>query len=101
MLAICGRLNGRVFVNNGDARAEIMRSIRSHLAVSSPHNGRGTRINTEPCTSVFPSAVGSVVEEFKRNLEAVDGHCFIASDDADVAAVLARLTDRKRTRLNS
>src|SRR6185369_3643017 len=88
--ATCGRLKRRVFVNNGDARAEIMRSIRSHLAASVRYDGRANGIDKDlrvgnlpcdPCKSPFPAASRSVVEEFKRNLEAVDGHCVIARDN--------------------
>ncbi len=83
-------------MNNGDARAEIMRSIRSHLAKSLPDDGREPRINTDPCKSVSVSGVASVVEVFKRNLEAVDGHCIIARNGAEIAAALTRITEGKR-----
>ena len=89
-------------MNNGDARAEIMRSIRSHLAASVRYDGREKGINNDlrvgkvPCKSPFPTVSRSVVEEFKRNLEAVDGRCFMARDDAEVAAVLSQLTQGKR-----
>jgi L-lactate utilization protein LutC len=73
-----------------------MRSIRSHLAASAPYDGGETRVNTDPCKSVSPSAAGSVVEEFKRNLEAVDGHCIITRNDVEVAAALTRITEGKR-----
>lgn len=36
------------------------------------------------------------VEEFKRNLEAVDGHCIIASNEAEVAEAITRITQNKR-----
>lgn len=83
-------------MNNGDARAEIMRSIRSHLAASPFYDSREPRINTDPCQSVSPSAVASVVDDFKRNLEAVDGHCFIVHSEADVAEVVNRIAKGKK-----
>ena len=73
-----------------------MRSIQSHLAASALYDGREPRINTDPCKSVSPSAVGSVVEEFKRNLEAVDGHCFVVHSEADVAEVVNRVVNGKK-----
>lgn len=39
----------------------------------------------------------SLVEEFKKNLEAVDGHCLIAADESEVAAAVTRITQEKRT----
>ena len=82
-------------MNTGDARTDIMRSIRAHLALSAPYDGHETRINTNPCKSVFSSAAVSVVEEFKRNLEAVDGHCIIARNELELEAALAGITEGK------
>lgn len=81
-------------MNSGDARAEIMRSIRTHLALSAAHD-------SEPIRSFFPKSaspptVASVVEVFKRNLEAVDGHCFVVCNDAEVAETVERITQGKR-----
>jgi L-lactate utilization protein LutC len=83
-------------VNSGDARTEIMRSIRSHLALSAPDDSREPRTDTDPYTSLSPSVVNSVVEEFKRNLEAVDGHCIIARNKLEVEAAVTRITEGKR-----
>jgi L-lactate dehydrogenase complex protein LldG len=79
-------------VNTGDARAEIMRSIRSHLALSAPHDGPETRIETDPFKSVFKTDSQSVVEVFKQNLEAVDGHCIVVSNDAEVEETVKRIS---------
>ena len=79
-------------MNTGDARAEIMRSIRSHLALSAPHDGREPRIKTDLCKSVSKTAVDSVVEVFKQNLEAVDGHCIVVCSDAEVEETVKRIT---------
>jgi len=73
-----------------------MRSIRAHLAKSAPHNGRETQTNTEPCKSVSQKAVASVVDEFKRNLEAVNGHCIIVRNEVEVEAAVRGLTEGKR-----
>ena len=73
-----------------------MNSIRSHLAASSRYDGLETQMNPSPCKSVSQRAVASVVEDFKRNLEAVDGHCIIARNDAEVEAAVKGITGGKR-----
>jgi len=73
-----------------------MSSIRAHLAASASHDGPETQMNTGPCKSVSQRAVASVVDEFKRNLEAADGHCIIARDEHEVEAALAGITRDKR-----
>jgi L-lactate dehydrogenase complex protein LldG len=83
-------------VNNGDARAEIMRSIRTHLSTSAPYDGLETQIKTNPPKSVSPKTVGSVVELFMRNLESVDGHCIIVRAQAEVEETIKRITQGKR-----
>lgn len=88
-------------MNSGDARAEIMRSICTHLATSAPYDAREPAIKTNPCQSVSPKAVASVVQLFKQNLEAVDGHCIIARDDAEVAAAVKQITEGKTTATSS
>ncbi|HEU4796442.1 MAG TPA: lactate utilization protein [Pyrinomonadaceae bacterium] len=76
---------------NGDARAEIMRSIRAHLATSAPYDGLETQIKTNPSISVSEDAVTSVVQLFKQNLEAVDGHCIVVGNDTEVEEVFTRI----------
>jgi len=84
-------------VNNGDvrmatsARETIMQSIRSHLAASAPHNRPEIPIRFHPSSSASPS-----VEEFKRQLEAVDGHCIIAANEIEVETAVTRITEKKR-----
>ena len=73
-----------------------MRSIRAHLALSAAYDDREPRINTDPCKSVSSSTASSVVEEFKRNLEAVDGHCIIVRNELEIEAALTRITEGKR-----
>lgn len=86
-------------MNTGDvrmvtnARETIMQSIRSHLAASAPHDVQQSPIRFPPCSSVSQLPF---VEEFKRNLEAVDGHCIIARDDTEVEAAIAQITEGKR-----
>lgn len=78
-----------------------MRSIRAHLAASEPSNGGETPIKTNPCKSVSPIDVPSVVQAFKRNLEAVDGHCIVAESEAEVEKIVKRLTGGKRIATSS
>ena len=83
-------------MNTGDARTEIMNSIRAHLATSAHLNGREPQMNTDPCKSVLPTTVVSVVDDFKRNVEAVDGHCLVVHSEAELSEALKSLTDGKR-----
>jgi L-lactate dehydrogenase complex protein LldG len=103
-------------VSNFDAREAILRSIREHLAASAPHDfvrgegqeadGRGqtegerlSRVKTEmlpqdngrltfATLAGEPVAPPSLLEIFRENLEAVGGHCMVASSEAEVVAAL-------------
>jgi L-lactate utilization protein LutC len=75
-----------------NAREIIMQSIRSHLAASPPSECS----SPDPLQSVSRLSFVSVVEEFKRNLEAVDGQCIIACDNTEVEAAVTRITAGKR-----
>lgn len=88
-------------MNVGDGRSEIMRCIRTHLANSARFDGRETPIKTNPRESVAKPTSTSVVQEFQRNLELVDGHCIIAQNDAEVAEVVQRITEGKRIAVSS
>jgi L-lactate utilization protein LutC len=86
-------------VNTGDARAEIMRSIKSHLASSAQHDAREPKIPSffsNPPKSPSQTALPSLVEVFKQNLEAVDGHCIVVSNDIEVEETVKRITQGKR-----
>lgn len=83
-------------MNVGDARTEIMRSIRTHLATSAPYDGRETQIKTNPCKSLFKKSSESLTQLFKRNLELVDGHCIIVQDDTEVSEAVKRITEGKK-----
>lgn len=89
---------------NSTARDSILRSIRSNLAVSAPHDAvysenvtsdlheesrpSSTAVNGETGSG---NTVGSLVEVFKQNLEAVGGHCFVAQNDMEVKKAIARV----------
>ena len=78
-------------MNTGDARAEILRSIRTHLAMSSEPQIKMDLLE-------FPSktVVAEAVQLFKQNLEAVDGHCIVVNSEAEIEETVKRLTEGKR-----
>ncbi|HEX2269069.1 MAG TPA: LUD domain-containing protein [Pyrinomonadaceae bacterium] len=82
-------------MNAGDARAEIMRSIRTHLAASARNDGRETPVKVDPSESPSQTAAADLVELFKRNLESVDGHCIVVQSNAEVEENVRRLTEGK------
>lgn len=82
-------------MNSGAARAEILRSIRTHLSASAPHDA-GEQIRSYPCKSVSKIDSQPIVEVFKQNLEAVDGHCIIAHGQTEVDDAITRITKGKR-----
>jgi L-lactate utilization protein LutC len=77
-----------------DSRATILGSIRTHLALSASHDAREPIRPFPSKASQSPSqqAVGSVVEVFKQNLEAVDGHCIVVCSDAELDETVERIT---------
>jgi L-lactate dehydrogenase complex protein LldG len=79
---------------NNEAREEILRSIRSHLAASPPQTATPQSYSFR---SVSKQTVGSHVETFKQNLEAVAGHCILVQNEAELTDTLNRLTAGKRT----
>ena len=82
-------------MNTGDARTEILRSIRAHLAMSAPSDLSDPfdlSVRASPCSSVAIS----LVQLFKQNLEAVDGHCIVVENQTEVDETLKRLTEGKR-----
>jgi L-lactate dehydrogenase complex protein LldG len=78
---------------NNEARDEILRSIRSHLAASPPQTAPPQSYSFR---SVSKQTVDSAVETFKQNLEAVAGHCILVQNEAELSDTLNRLTAGKR-----
>ena len=83
-------------MNSGDARTEILRSIRAHLAASASFDGLEPPIKIHPSKSPSSKPLAEVVEVFKRNLELVDGHCIIVQSEAEVEETVKRLTEGKK-----
>jgi len=91
-------------VNTGDARAEILRSIRTHLEASKRHDAVPSASDSAvdsnheaslPLSrqSLSETAVAEVIQVFKRNLEAVDGQCVVVHSDAEVEETVKRITE--------
>ncbi len=72
-----------------NSRASILNSIRSHLAASPPQ---------DPIQSVFPSSpppdTTPVLELFKQNVEAVDGHCIVVQNAEELTRILKNFEGR-------
>lgn len=94
-------------MTNTQAREEILRSIRSHLASSVQHDERED-IPQEvfPGLSVIvPPDNGesvSIVESFKEKLEAANGHCVIARSELEIVRALTSIiADLQATNLRA
>jgi len=77
---------------NNSAREAILGSIRTHLAASPP-------ADDDPVTPANPVILSSSdpITRFKESLEAVSGHCIIATDATDVLKQI--LTDLNAQRI--
>jgi L-lactate utilization protein LutC len=78
-------------VNTGDARTEIMRSIRAHLATSP----RAEIPALHPPKSLSNLSTTSVVDDFKHNLELVDGHCILVHGPTEIDEAVKRIAQGK------
>jgi L-lactate dehydrogenase complex protein LldG len=92
---------------NTAARESILKSIRDHLAASAPHdlvhaergeprelkleivqpNGSGPSAPVD----VRDNAANSLIETFRKNLEAVGGHCIVVQNELEATAALTRI----------
>ena len=69
---------------NHDARQSILSSIRTHLAASAPYDKLEHPDNHEnPVILSNIPLESSLIDQFKLNLESVDGHCIITTDVTD------------------
>jgi L-lactate dehydrogenase complex protein LldG len=79
--------------NTNAARDSIFASIRSHLAASTRHDALESELHhhvaTQPSVAMPPP--GSLVDLFKTSLEAVDGHCLVVRDEAEVVEALTQI----------
>lgn len=88
------RSSAGVFVScglvNNEARQEILGSIAMHLAASAPFDARESPVNNAVVVPAQPVA-SNLIELFKQNLEAVDGHCIIAHSKGEIAGALTQI----------
>jgi L-lactate dehydrogenase complex protein LldG len=92
---------------DNEARKAILKSIRSQLAASAPHDARESlshpHVESEVSSVVESNGdlnSNSLAEMFKTSLEAVDGHCVIVSgDDAIVAEMTGIISALQKTKL--
>src|ERR1044072_3111659 len=95
MGVICAPWSGRVFVACGRrscrmrSRETILGSIRSHLAARPLYNPSGSVL-----TPASPPTT-SVVDLFKQNVEAVDGHCVMVQNEEELTRILENFATRK------
>jgi len=110
----------KTVINSGtdtNARDVILRSIRSHLAASVPHNaiyaetteaGHSShgdvapKIPRDTATDPSRNAKDSLVALFSENLEAVDGHCVIVHGELEIAdALKSIIRELQKTKLRA
>ncbi|HEX7330618.1 MAG TPA: lactate utilization protein [Pyrinomonadaceae bacterium] len=75
---------------SNEARQEILSSIRTHLAASAPFDAHEYPVAHAEVQPAQP-LVSNVVELFRQNLEAVDGHCIIAHSKGEIAGALTQI----------
>jgi L-lactate dehydrogenase complex protein LldG len=101
-----------IYGMNNSARDTILGSIRSHLAASVPHDQRELAIHPVEVSTGSgsdrlefahkQSVALSLVELFKHNLEAVNGHCVIAEGESGIASALTQIiSDLQKTKLRA
>ena len=94
---------------NSSAQDVILRSIRSHLAASVPHNaiyaettGYDSRLEVAFEIAVDANEDGTLVELFRDNLEAVDGHCVIVHGELEIVHALTNIiVELQKTKLRA
>lgn len=92
--------------STSDARSAIISSIREHLAESARHEVghhqiKPDQINVHDREATFddlanerkPGNGASPVALFRERLEAVGGHCLVARDEIEAAAMLTKIVD--------
>ena len=75
---------------SNDARQEILGSIAMHLAASAPFDAREDSVD-QPVVLPAQLVDSNLIELFKENLEAVDGHCIIAHGQIGIANALTTI----------
>jgi L-lactate dehydrogenase complex protein LldG len=88
-------------LDNNNARQAILKSIRDHLSASQPHDAIHSEIKAatdrlhhqQSAAKISLNGNGnrSLVEQFRENLNSVDGHCIVASGEAEVIQTLKQI----------
>lgn len=88
---------------NNEARQEILSSIRTHLAASAPFDAREHQANHEtPVVLSSQPPASNLIDLFRQNLEAVDGHCIVAHSKGEIANALTQIiTALQKTKLRA
>jgi L-lactate dehydrogenase complex protein LldG len=74
-----------------NSRDTILESIRTHLAASVAHDQYESVIPVPNSSSVSTATTTSLVELFRQNVEAVNGHCVVARDEAEITEAVTRI----------
>jgi L-lactate dehydrogenase complex protein LldG len=92
---------------NTQAREAMLRSIRSHLAASVQLDEREgiNHASVPTVVAIVPPENGnplSLVESFKKNLEAVNGQCIVVRNELEIVRALTKIiTDLQATNLRA
>src|SRR6185436_16451366 len=85
--------------SNRNSREAIFESIRGALAASRVLDAKESELHHAPAAeralpSVITHDVAELVELFKESLEAVDGHCIVVENRADVVQALFEIINK-------
>jgi len=85
--------NAQMAKSNGNARDEIITSIRRNLAASKPfdaiHHGHQSNGTSSPVVHSEPSTEAELIEIFCTNLRSVGGICTIVADESEAEEKVA------------
>lgn len=90
---------------SNDARNQILSSIRTHLAASGPFDRLEQHLVNHESPVILPNnqpLAPNLLDSFKQSLESVDGHCFIANGETEIADALTQIVSAlQKTRLRA
>jgi L-lactate dehydrogenase complex protein LldG len=84
---------------NNQARREILRAVRDHLAASASADAvyaeheHGVKMPASRVAVALPPAQGSATERFRQALEGVAGHCITVANEKDAATALQQIIE--------
>lgn len=91
---------------NEQVRREMLAAIRGHLAASAPHDAvrdehHARHVDTTPrdgAPALPGESAGSLVERFRKALEAVVGRCVVVGDEREAAAAVREIVGQRNAR---